>query len=55
MQRILDGDMDLGMIGDSVEESSSELEIVDFQGDEIILVASPSHPVHSLDTQVLSR
>ena len=41
--------MDLGMIGDSVEESSSELEIVDFQDDEIILVASPSHPVHSLD------
>ena len=55
MQRILDGDMDLGMIGDSVEESSSELEIVDFQDDEIILVASPSHPVHSLDNPSIEQ
>ena len=55
MQRILDGDMDLGMIGDSVEESSSELEIVDFQDDEIILVASPSHPVHSLDSPSIEQ
>ena len=55
MQRILDGDIDLGMIGDSVEESSSELEIVDFQDDEIILVASPSHPVHSLDSPSIEQ
>ena len=55
MQRILDGDMDLGMIVDSVEESSSELEIVDFQDDEIILVASPSHPVHSLDSPSIEQ
>ena len=55
MQRILDGDMDLGMIGDSVEESSSELEIVDFQDDEIILVASPSHPVHNLDNPSIEQ
>ena len=48
IQRILDGEMDLGMIGDRVEESSSELEMVDFQDDDIVLVASPTHPVHSL-------
>ena len=49
MQRILDGDMDLGMIGDHVEESSSELDMVDYQDDDIVLVAAPSHSVHSLE------
>ena len=44
IQRILDRDMDLGMVGDHVEEYSSELEMVDFQDDEIVLVAAPSHP-----------
>ena len=48
IHRILGGDMDLGMIGDHVEEASSELEMVDFQDDDIVLVASPTHPVHSL-------
>ena len=49
MQRIRAGDMDLGMIGDHIEEYSSELEMVDFQDDDIVLVASPSHPVNGLD------
>ncbi len=44
IQRILDRDMDLGMVGDHVEDYSSELEMVDFQDDEIVLVAAPSHP-----------
>ncbi len=48
IQRILDRDMDLGMVGDHVEEYSSELEMVDFQEDEIVLVAAPSHPAASL-------
>ena len=48
MQRILDRDMDLGMIGDHVEEYSNELEMVDFQDDEIVLVAAPDHPVTRL-------
>ncbi|MCS5669821.1 MAG: LysR family transcriptional regulator [Dehalococcoidia bacterium] len=43
VQRILDREMALGMVGDHVEEHSSELEIVDFQDDEIVLVAAPSH------------
>ena len=55
MQRILNGDMDLGMIGDHVEESSNELEMVDFQDDDIVLVASPSHPVHSLDSPTVEQ
>ena len=48
IQRILDRDMDLGMVGDHVEEYSSELEMVDFQEDEIVLVAAPSHPAANL-------
>ena len=44
IQRILDRDMDLGMVGEGVEEHSSELEMVDFQEDEIVLVAAPNHP-----------
>ena len=44
IQRILDRDMDLGMVGEHVEEYSNELEMVDFQDDEIVLVAAPSHP-----------
>ena len=48
IQRILDHDMDLGMVGDHVEEFSSELEMVDYQDDEIVLVAAPSHPAASL-------
>ena len=48
IQRILDRDMDLGMVGDHVEEYSSELEMVDYQEDEIVLVAAPSHPAASL-------
>lgn len=47
IQRILDRDMDLGMVGDHVEEYSGELEMVDYQDDEIVLVAAPSHPAAS--------
>ena len=48
MQRILDRDMDLGIIGDHVEEYSNELEMVYYQDDDIVLVAAPSHPVTSV-------
>jgi DNA-binding transcriptional LysR family regulator len=48
IQRILDRDMDLGMVGDHVEEHSNELEMVDFQDDEIVMVAAPSHPAASM-------
>lgn len=49
MQRILDREMDLGMVGDNVEEYSSELEMVEFQDDEIVLVSAPDHPVTTLN------
>ncbi|MDA0262865.1 MAG: LysR family transcriptional regulator [Chloroflexi bacterium] len=48
VQRILDRDMDLGMVGDHLDEHSNELETVDFQNDEIVLVAAPSHPIANL-------
>ena len=44
IQRILDREMDLGMVGEHVEEYSNELEMVDYQEDEIVLVAEPNHP-----------
>jgi len=55
MQRILDREMDLGMVGDHVEEYSNELEMVDFQEDEIVLVASPDHPVASFDRLTIDQ
>lgn len=55
MQRILDREMDLGMVGDHVEEYSSELEIVDFQDDEIVLVAAPSHAVTGLNRPTVEQ
>ncbi len=55
MQRILDREMDLGMVGDHVEEYSNELEMVDFQEDEIVLVASPDHPIASFDRLTIDQ
>ncbi len=55
MQRILDREMDLGMVGDHVEEYSSELEMVDFQEDEIVLVAAPDHPVATLNRPTVEQ
>ena len=49
MQRILDREMDLGMVGDNVEEYARELEMVEFQDDEIVLVSAPDHPVTTLN------
>ena len=43
IQRILNRDMDLGIVGEHIEEYSKELEMVDYQDDEIVLVAAPSH------------
>ena len=44
IQHILNRDMDLGMVGEHVDEYSNELEMVDYQDDEIVLVSAPSHP-----------
>ena len=55
MQRIRDRGMDLGMVGDQVAEYSNELEMVDFQEDEIVLVASPDHPIASFDRLTIDQ
>ncbi len=45
IQRILNREMDLGMIGDRAEEHSGELELVHYLDDEIVLVAAPGSPI----------
>jgi DNA-binding transcriptional LysR family regulator len=55
IQRILDRDMDLGMVGDHVDEHSDELEMVDFQDDEIVMVAAPSHPAASMERPTVEQ
>ncbi|MDA1127476.1 MAG: LysR family transcriptional regulator [Chloroflexi bacterium] len=64
IQRVLNRDMDLGMVGEHVDEYSSELEMVDYQDDEIVLVAAPSHSAanagrltaqHVVDVGLLAR
>ena len=45
VQRILSGEMDLGMVGDLPQEHSSDLEMIVYVEDEIVLVAAPSHPL----------
>ncbi|PKB66216.1 MAG: hypothetical protein BZY81_07770 [SAR202 cluster bacterium Io17-Chloro-G4] len=45
IQRILDREIDLGMVGDRGEGYSDDLEMVDYVDDEIVLVASPDHPL----------
>ena len=55
VQRILDRDMDLGMVGDHVEEHSNELEMVDFQDDAIVMVAAPNHPAARMVRPTVSQ
>ena len=45
IRRILDREMDLGIVGNRADEHSNELEMTDFMIDEIVLVSSPTHPV----------
>ena len=45
IQRILTGEMDLGMVGDLAQEHSNDLEMIVYVEDEIVLVAVPSHPL----------
>ena len=43
VQRLLNREIDLGMVGDRPHERSDELEIADYLDDEIVLVAAPAH------------
>jgi LysR family transcriptional regulator, low CO2-responsive transcriptional regulator len=45
VQRILNRELDLGMVGDHPQPPSDELEIIDYLVDEIVLVAAPAHPL----------
>jgi LysR family transcriptional regulator, low CO2-responsive transcriptional regulator len=45
VQRILNRELDLGMVGDHPQPPSDELEIIDYLIDEIVLVAAPTHPL----------
>ncbi|MBM3941889.1 MAG: LysR family transcriptional regulator [SAR202 cluster bacterium] len=45
VQRILAGEVDLGMVGERPQAHAEDLEMVDYVDDEIVLVASPEHPL----------
>ena len=45
IQRILNREMDLGMVGDRDQGHSDELDMVDYVDDEIVLVVAPDHPI----------
>ncbi|GIS94541.1 MAG: hypothetical protein CM1200mP22_17780 [Dehalococcoidia bacterium] len=47
--------MDLGMVGDRVENPSNELETVDFQDDEIVMVAAPDHPASNMQNPTVKQ
>jgi DNA-binding transcriptional LysR family regulator len=48
VQRILNREIDLGMVGDWPQQKSEELELIDYLNDEIVLVAAPDHPAARL-------
>jgi DNA-binding transcriptional LysR family regulator len=48
VQRILNREIDLGMVGDWPQQQSDELELIDYLNDEIVLVAAPDHPAAKL-------
>lgn len=48
-QRILNQELDLGMVGRHPTTGQDELGIIDYMEDEIILVAAPNHPLAQMD------
>ena len=48
-QRILNQELDLGMVGRHPTTGQDELGIIDYMEDEIILVAAPDHPLARMD------
>ena len=50
VQRILSGEIDMGMVGERPQQHSGELEIIDYMEDEIVLVAAPNHPMAQLSS-----
>ena len=48
IQRIMNREIDLGMVGEHTPEHSDELDMIDYLDDEIVLVTAPSHPIAKL-------
>ena len=55
VQRILSGEIDLGMVGERPDQHSDELEMIDYLLDEIVLVAAPNHPIAQLSSVTTQR
>ena len=55
VQRILSGEIDLGMVGERPHQHSGELEMIDYVEDEIVLVASPNHPIAHVSSLTAQR
>jgi DNA-binding transcriptional LysR family regulator len=55
IQRILDHEIDIGMVGDHVTGFTAELEMIDYMEDVIVLVASPEHPAAQRPTVSLQE
>ena len=55
VQRILSGEIDLGMVGERPHQHSNELEMIDYMEDEIVLVAAPNHPITQLSSLTAQR
>ncbi|MCH7713258.1 MAG: LysR family transcriptional regulator [Chloroflexi bacterium] len=51
IQRLLNREIDLGMVGERPEEHSGELEMVHYMDDEIVMVAAPNHPLALASSQ----
>ena len=48
-QRILNQELDLGMVGSHPTAGQDDLGIIDYLEDEIVLVAAPTHPLAQMD------
>ena len=55
VQRILNREIDLGMVGERPHQHSDELEMIDYLEDEIVLVAAPDHPIAHLPSLTAQR
>ena len=55
VQRILSGEIDLGMVGERPHQHTDELEMIDYVEDEIVLVAAPNHPIAQLSLLTAQR
>ena len=55
VNRILARELDLGMVGNRPTTGANELEMVDYITDEIVMVASPSHPLAVRPSVLLSE